>query len=152
MSALYMDVFAPVICIIIVTVMWFLHKKKKTKFIKRKPVSEQEKRTYEKWEKRIEITAVAGLIIAWILVVIPHILDVPYLVTGGLKIAMGTVTGGDTASEESEHDRSIRIEDEMSGHEISVDFYGAGIHKDEFVIVHYLPHTKIGYVVAKGQE
>ena len=101
MSALYMDVFAPVICIIIVTVMWFLHKKKKTKFIKRKPVSEQEKRTYEKWEKIIEITAVVGLIIAWILVVIPHILDVPYLVTGDLKIAMGTVTGGDTASEES---------------------------------------------------
>lgn len=69
-----------------------------------------------------------------------------------LKKAMGTVTGGDAISEESEHDRSIRIDDEMSGHEISVDFYGTGIHKDEFVIVHYLPHTKTGYIVAKGQE
>lgn len=82
MGVLYMDVFAPVVCIIIVTVMWFLHKKKKTKFIKWKPISEQEERKYEKWEKRIEITAVAGLIIAWIFVVIPHISDVPYLVTG----------------------------------------------------------------------
>lgn len=152
MGILYMDVFVPVVCMVIVTVMWFLHKKKKTKFIKWKPISEQEERKYEKWEKRIEITAVAGLIIAWMVVGIPHILDVPYLVTRNLKTAMGTVTGGDAISEESEHDRSIRIDDEISGHEISVDFYGTGIHKAEFVIVHYLPHTKTGYIVAKGQE
>lgn len=152
MGILYMDVFVPVVCMVIVTVMWFLHKKKKTKFIKWKPISEQEERKYEKWEKRIEITAVAGLIIAWMVVGIPHILDVPYLVTGNLKTAMGTVTGGDAISEESEHDRSIRIDDEISGHEISVDFYGTRIHKAEFVIVHYLSHTKTGYIVAKGQE
>ena len=54
MSTLYMYTFMPIIFLIVVTVMWLLHKVKKTKFIKNKPTSEHERQKYEKWEKRIE--------------------------------------------------------------------------------------------------
>ena len=67
MSALYMYTFMPIIFLIVVTAMWLLHKVKKTKFIKNKATSEYEKQKYEKWEKRIEITAIVGLIVVWIL-------------------------------------------------------------------------------------
>ena len=42
MSTLYMYTFMPIIFLIVVTVMWLLHKVKKTKFIKNKPTSEHE--------------------------------------------------------------------------------------------------------------
>ena len=37
MSTLYMYTFVPIVFLIIVTVMWLLHKVKKTKFIKKAP-------------------------------------------------------------------------------------------------------------------
>lgn len=48
MSTLYMYTFVPIVFLIIVTVMWLLHKVKKTKFIKKAPTSEHEKQIYEK--------------------------------------------------------------------------------------------------------
>lgn len=152
MSILYMYTFMPIIFLIVVTVMWLLHKVKKTKFIKNKPTSEHERQKYEKWEKRIEITATVGLIVIWIFLGIPHILDVPYLVTGNLKEAMGTVTGGDAVTEEKEIDRLICIDDELSGKEVYVSCHTEGIHKGEFVVVQYLPHTERGYIVTKGEK
>lgn len=98
MSTLYMYTFMPIVFIVVVTVMWLLHKVKKTKYIKKVPTSEHEKMKYEKRE----ITAVMGLIVAWIMVGLPHVLDVPYLVTGNLKEAMGTVIGGDVVTEEKD--------------------------------------------------
>lgn len=152
MSALYMYTFMPIIFLIVVTAMWLLHKVKKTKFIKNKATSECEKQKYEKWEKRIEITAIVGLIVVWIFLGIPHILDVPYLVTGNLKEAMGIVTGGDAVTEEKEIDRLICIDDELSGKEVYVSCHAKGIHKGEFVVVQYLPHTERGYIVTKGEK
>ena len=152
MSTLYMYTFMPIVFLIVVTVMWLLHKVKKTKFIKKKPTSEHEKQKYEQWEKRIEITATVGLIVIWIFLGIPHILDVPYLVTGNLKEAMGTVTGGDAVTEEKEIDRLICIDDELPGKEVYISCHTEGIHKGEFVVVQYLPHTERGYIVTKGEK
>ena len=151
MSTLYMYTFMPIVFLIVVTVMWLLHKVKKTKFIKKKPTSEHEKQKYEQWEKRIEITATVGLIVIWTFLGIPHILDVPYLVTGNLKEAMGTVTGGDAVTEEKEIDRLICIDDELPGKEVYISCHTEGIHKGEFV-VQYLPHTERGYIVTKGEK
>ena len=152
MSTLYMYTFMPIVFLIVVTVMWLLHKVKKTKFIKKKPTSEHEKQKYEQWEKRIEITATVGLIVIWTFLEIPHILDVPYLVTGNLKEAMGTVTGGDAVTEEKEIDRLICIDDELPGKEVYISCHTEGIHKGEFVVVQYLPHTERGYIVTKGEK
>lgn len=151
MSSLYLYICMPIVFLIVVTVMWILHKVKKTRFIKNKPTSEQEKKNYEKWEKRIEITAAVGLVAVWIFLGIPHMLDLPYLVTGNLKEARGTVTGGDMVTEEKEMDRLICIEDEISGKEVYISCYAEGIEKGEFVVVHYLPHTERGYILAKSE-
>ena len=152
MNTLYMYTFVPIVFLIVVTAMWLLHKVKKTKFIKKKPTSEHEKQKYEKSEKRIEITAAVGLVVIWIYLGVPHLLDIPYLVTGNLKEAMGIVTGGDAVTEEKEIDRLICIDDELSGKEVYVSCHSEGIHKGEFVVVKYLPHTERGYVVISGEK
>lgn len=134
---------------VIVTIMWVLHKKKKTLFIKYKPRNMKEAERYSKWEKRLNIISIIGLAIVWIFITLPCILDIPYILTNELEEVSGIVTGGSVAGGDSDSMRRIYVEDGQSGREVSFRFYGGKVETGEEIAAKYLPHTKYGYISAR---
>lgn len=53
-----------IVLTVIVTAMWIGHKKKRTLFIKREPISENQREKYGKWEKRLDVISLIGVLIA----------------------------------------------------------------------------------------
>lgn len=127
--------------------MYLLHRKKNGKFIKRKAVNEEEKRKYQKWEKRINVIVIAGLVVMGVLVTIPCCLDIPYLLSNNLIEVTGEVTQGAMTQEDSSSERRIHVRDERTGEEHSLKYWGSGSDVGERITVRYLPHTEYGYIV-----
>lgn len=153
MHLLYFEIFGFLLISLIATGMWVTHLVKKTKIIKIKPATEQEKQRFIKWEKRIDIAAAIFTACYWIFMVITCILDVPYLLTDQLYGVVGTVIDGDDAdAQESDSMRSITIECEHTSEEIRIHYDGFGISEGEYVAARYLPHTKRGYIIARGDS
>ncbi len=130
-----------------VLVMYILHKKKNGRFIKRKAINEEEKLKYQKWEKRINVMAIVGLLILGIFVTVPCCLDIPYLFSGDLIEVTGEVTQGSMSGENSGSERRIHIRDDKTREEHSLKYWGTGSEIGDKITVRYLPHTEYGYVV-----
>lgn len=147
MALLMFRTFGIILIYAIVLVMYLLHRKKNGKFIKRKAVNEEEKRKYQKWEKIINIAAIAGLIVMGILVTIPCCLDVPYLLSNNLIEVTGEVTQGAMTQEDSNSERRIHVRDDRTGEDHSLKYWGSGSDVGQRITVRYLPHTEYGYIV-----
>ena len=138
-----------ILLVIIITAMWIGHKKKKTLFIKVKPKTESQKKKYKKWEKRLDVISLTGVIVAWVILAIPCCLDFPSLATGNLKEVSGVVTGGSMAGEDSNSTRRIYVKDDVSQEEVSFMVYDTGIDLGERVKARYLPYTEFGYIIER---
>ncbi len=147
MALLMFRTFGIILIFAIVLVMYLLHRKKNGKFIKRKAVNEEEKRKYQKWEKRINVIVIAGLVVMGVLVTIPCCLDIPYLLSNNLIEVTGEVTQGATTQEGSSSERRIHVRDDRTGEEHSLKYWGSGSDVGERITVRYLPHTEYGYIV-----
>lgn len=139
--------FGLIIISFIALIMYILHRKKKEKFIKRKAVNEKEKRKYQKWEKRINVIAVVGLLIFGIFITVPCCLDIPHLLSDDLVEVTGEVTQGSMSGENSNSERRIHIRDDKTGEEHSLKYWGTGSDLGDKITVRYLPHTEYGYTV-----
>lgn len=60
MGILYMDVFVPVVCMVIVTVMWFLHKKKKQNLLNGNPYQNRKKENMRNGKKELKLQQLQG--------------------------------------------------------------------------------------------
>lgn len=147
MALLMFRTFGIILIFAIVLVMYLLHRKKNGKFIKRKAVNEEEKRKYQKWEKRINVIVIAGLVVMGVLVTIPCCLDIPYLLSNNLIEVTGEVTQGAMTQESSSSERRIHVRDDRTGEEHSLKYWGSGSDVGERITVRYLPHTEYGYIV-----
>ena len=147
MALLMFRTFGMIILFFIVLTMYLLHRKKKENFIKYKATSEEEKRKYQKWEKRINVIAVIGLITMAIFITIPCCLDIPYLLSNNLIEVTGEVIQGSTAGANSNSDRRIHIREKITGKEHSLIYWGTGSDIGEKITVRYLPYTEYGYIV-----
>ena len=147
MALLMFRTFGIILIFAIVLVMYLLHRKKNGKFIKRKAVNEEEKRKYQKWEKRINVIVIAGLVVMGVLVTIPCCLDIPYLLSNNLIEVTGEVTQGAMTQEGSRSERRIHVRDDRTGEEHSLKYWGSGSDVGERITVRYLPHTEYGYIV-----
>ena len=147
MALLMFRTFGIILIFAIVLVMYLLHRKKNGKFIKRKAVNEEEKRKYQKWEKRINVIVIAGLVVMGVLVTIPCCLDIPYLLSNNLIEVTGEVTQGAMTQEDSSSERRIHVRDDRTGEEHSLKYWGSGSDVGERINVRYLPHTEYGYIV-----
>lgn len=147
MALLMFRTFGIILIFAIVLVMYLLHRKKNGKFIKRKAVNEEEKRKYQKWEKRINVIVIAGLVVMGVLVTIPCCLDIPYLLSNNLIEVTGKVTQGAMTQEDSSSERRIHVRDDRTGEEHSLKYWGSGSDVGERITVRYLPHTEYGYIV-----
>ena len=136
-----------IIVSVIAVGMYLIHMKKKTKFIKRKPQSKEEKIKYQKWEKMIHILGAAGIFALVIFITIPCCMDIPYLITGDLIEVSGTVTQGAMAGADSAGERRIHIRDSRTDEDHSLKFWGFGVDINEKITARYLPHTEYGYLV-----
>ena len=147
MALLMFRTFGIILIFAIVLVMYLLHRKKNGKFIKRKAVNEEEKRKYQKWEKRINVIVIAGLVVMGVFVTIPCCLDIPYLLSNNLIEVTGEVTQGAMTQEGSSSERRIHVRDDRTGEEHSLKYWGSGSDVGERITVRYLPHTEYGYIV-----
>ena len=141
-----------IILSIIVTFMWGNHKRKGTSFIKKEVVSQSQKEKRIKLEKRLDIVCIVGLVIVWVFLTLPCLLDMPYLVSGNLKNIEGMVVSGDVAGEDSKSDRLIQIEDEKLNEKVYLNYYGEGVSKGARIKARYLPHTEYGYIIEKEEK
>lgn len=128
-------------------IIYILHRKKKEKFIKRKAVNEKEKIKYQKYEKMINIMAIAGLLILGIFITVPCCLDIPYLLYDNLVEVTGEVTQGAMSGENANSERRIHIRDEKTGEEHSLKYWGTSSDLGDRITVRYLPHTEYGYIL-----
>ena len=128
-------------------IIYILHRKKKEKFIKRKAVNEKEKIKYQKYEKMINIMAIAGLLILGIFITVPCCLDIPYLLSDNLVEVTGEVTQGAMSGENANSERRIHIRDEKTGEEHSLKYWGTSSDLGDRITVRYLPHTEYGYIL-----
>ena len=147
MALLVFRTFGTVIVSIVVLGMYLLHRKKKGTFIKRKATSEKERLQYQKWEKRLHILAIAGLVILFVLVTIPSCLDIPYLLSGNLVEVTGEVTQGSMSGETASSQRRVHIQDAQTGEDHSFQYWGTGLDRGDYASARYLPHTEFGYLV-----
>lgn len=139
--------FGLIIISFIALIIYILHRKKKEKFIKRKAVNEKEKIKYQKYEKMINIMAIAGLLILGIFITVPCCLDIPYLLSDNLVEVTGEVTQGAMSGEIANSERRIHIRDEKTGEEHSLKYWGTGSDLGDRITVRYLPHTEYGYIL-----
>ncbi len=137
---------------IAVLVMYISHVKRKAKFIKRKPVTEKEKISYQKWEKIIHVIAILFLVFTLIFVTIPCCMDLPYLFSNNLIEVSGVVTHAAKAGAKSGNERRIHIVDSETNEEHTVRYYGSGSVIGDVLTVRYLPHTQYGYIVAASVD
>ena len=128
-------------------IIYILHRKKKEKSIKRKAVNEKEKIKYQKYEKMINIMAIAGLLILGIFITVPCCLDIPYLLSDNLVEVTGEVTQGAMSGENANSERRIHIRDEKTGEEHSLKYWGTSSDLGDRITVRYLPHTEYGYIL-----
>lgn len=149
MSYLIIRTIGLILLVIIVTIMWIGHKKKRTLFIKIKPTTENQKEKYKKWEKRLDVISFIGVLIGWIVLAIPCCLDLPCLATGDLREVSGIVTGGDMAAERKESLRTISVQDDNSKEKVSFAVYDTGVDLGEQLKARYLPNTKVGYIIER---
>lgn len=134
---------------IIITLIWVLHKKRHTTFIKYKPKGQKETEKYKKWEKRLELLSVVGVVIVWIFLGIPCIRDIPVILNGNLIQVSGVVTSGSMSGEKSSSMRRIHVKDVQTEKEYSFQYYGEGVDLGDKVKARFLPHTEFGYVFDK---
>lgn len=149
MSYLVIRTIGLILLTIIVTIMWIDHKKKRTLFIKIKPTTENQKKKYKKWEKRLDVLSFTGVLIGWAVLAIPCCLDLPCLVTGDLREVSGVVTAGAMAGESKEILRTISVQDDNSREKVSFKVYDTGINLGEKIKARYLPNTKVGYIIER---
>lgn len=149
MSLVVVRTFGLFIMSVIVTIMWILHKKRHTTFIKYKPKGSKETKKYASWEKRLELLSVIGIVIVWIFLGIPSIRDIPIILSGNLTEVSGIVTSASMSGEKSNSMRRIHVKDAQTQKEYSFQYYGEGIDLGETVKAKFLPHTEFGYILYK---
>ncbi len=134
------------ICTVVITIMWILHKKRHTTIIKYKPKGSEEIKKYATWEKRLDVLCVIGVIVAWLVLGIPCIRDIPVILTGNLTEVNGIVTSASMSGENSNSMRRIHVKDTQTEKEYSFQYYGEGIDLGKTVKARFLPHTEFGYI------
>lgn len=147
MALLIVRTFGLIIISAAALMMYVSHKKKKKKFIKRKPATEAEKLSYQKWEKIIDTTVIVGFLVLVMFVTLPCCMDVPYLISGNLIEVSGVVTQGAMAGEHSTSNRRIHVKDTATGEDHSLIYWGTGSDLGDLVTARYLPHTEYGYII-----
>lgn len=108
-------------------------------------IAEEQKAKIERTGKHIYIMI---KLIQYIIVIcalwyilIPFILDLPYLFENRYKSITGNVT---SVSSDFRRSREVKVQDEKTGEIISVQVFGGDIMEYQDITVIYYPHLKIG--------
>lgn len=107
----------------------------------------EEETAQKKAEKRVNQSVFVLLLAAWLLFVIPALLDFPYLVNEKYEVVTGFVMSEDIQEPGQKRVRNIVVQDYMRKEEVLVHVMEKGIPQGAIVEVKYLPHTDNGEVL-----
>lgn len=90
-----------------------------------------------------------GCLFGNVYLVIPSLLDLPSVINQDYEIVSGTVDSWNYSDEERVKFRGVRIESSDYGEMVWVNVFDKGIHKGDYLVVMYLPHSKYGKIQRK---
>lgn len=107
----------------------------------------EDNKRQKKAEKRVDQGVFLLLLAAWLLFVVPILLDFPYFVNEKYEVVTGIVTSEDIREPGKKKVRDLVVQDYMSKEEVLVHVMEKGVPHGAIVEVKYLPHTDNGEVL-----